>query len=156
MYFPKPAEASEKIQGHIIEHTNPPLKNAYKDTLPVVSKPISIAKIPKAPNIIKVFAGFSCPAKKPPISTKIQITYKYKSLTSLPRIIFTPKIIPNAIKGSRTVRILRIFLSKLNAPIAPVHLPIIKLPQYKEIYCEIFASVRLPNAGVANNAPILL
>ena len=47
------------------------------------------------------------------------------------------KITPNATKGTTIVAIRLPVVERSNTPIAPVHLPIIKLPQYKETYFEI-------------------
>jgi len=58
VYFPSPAIDKAKIAGHIIEQNNPPLKNAYIETIPVVNKPISIAIIPSVAKSKSVFAGF--------------------------------------------------------------------------------------------------
>ena len=44
----------------------------------------------------------------------------------------------------------------LKTVIAPVHLPIIKPPQYIEIYGAICVSFNEPNAEVFNNSPRLL
>ena len=45
---------------------------------------------------------------------------------------------------------------KLNAPIEPAKRPIIKLPQYSDIYGAISDSLNEPNSGVFNNEPMLL
>jgi len=51
----------EKMDGHMIEQNKPPLRKAYKETRPSVSKPVSMAMTPRMPKVINVFAGFSCP-----------------------------------------------------------------------------------------------
>lgn len=64
VYFPNPAVANEKMQGHMIEQNKPPLKNEYTLIWPMVIKPINIATVPRIPKIIRVKAGFCCPKKK--------------------------------------------------------------------------------------------
>jgi hypothetical protein len=48
-------------------------------------------------------------------------------------------------KGTITVAIIFPVLDKLKTLIAPVHRPIIKLPQYSDIYLEILLSSK-PNS----------
>ncbi len=49
VYFPKPAVANEKMQGHMIEQNKPPVKNAYTLSVPVLSNPMSMAIVPNVP-----------------------------------------------------------------------------------------------------------
>ena len=58
---------SAKIEGHIIEQNNPPLRKAKIATVPVVYRPSIIAITPKSPKVFKVNAGLSFPMKKPAI-----------------------------------------------------------------------------------------
>lgn len=65
VYFPKSCILKAKMEGHIIEQHKPPLKKANSAILPEVNNPINIAITPKKPNIFKVNAGRSLPAKNP-------------------------------------------------------------------------------------------
>ena len=55
--------------------------------------------------------------------------YPNKSDTSLPYKLFTYNTTPNAKKGTIMVAMVLPMPFKLNTLMAPVHLPIIKLPQ---------------------------
>ena len=73
VYFPRPLILRAKIEGHIIEQNNPPLKNANNAKLPDENNPTITDKTPKSPKILRVNAGFSLPIKKPPICNATQI-----------------------------------------------------------------------------------
>ena len=47
VYFPRPVMLSEKIQGHIIEQNNPPVRKANKAICPDPNIPTNIAITPK-------------------------------------------------------------------------------------------------------------
>src|ERR1700744_2109516 len=57
VYFPKPAMAKEKIEGHMIEQHKPPLTIANKPKVPVVHKPNIMVPTPNKPNIVSVRTG---------------------------------------------------------------------------------------------------
>ncbi len=61
VYFPKPATAKAKIDGHIMEQHKPPLIKANKPIRPVVNNPTTIANTPNKPKIVKVRTGFCWP-----------------------------------------------------------------------------------------------
>src|SRR5437868_7061874 len=70
--------------------------------------------------------------------------------------MFTPMITPNATRGTTNCKIAFVCFVNLNALIAPVHRPIIKLPQYTEIYFADSEADIDPNAFCFNNSPRLL
>ena len=50
---------SEKMQGHIIEQNNPPVKNAKSAIFPEPKIPINMAIIPRELNIVMIFTALS-------------------------------------------------------------------------------------------------
>ena len=117
------------MHGHMTEQHNPPLMNANIDSLPVVSTPSSMASAPITLTASRVLVGFSWPQNMVTIKTAMQTTYTYKSLTSVPRSIFTPSITPNATSGTTMVAMILGIRARLNTEIAPIQRPIIRLPQ---------------------------
>ena len=59
VYFPRPVILSEKMQGHIIEQNNPPVKNAKSAIFPEPKIPINMAIIPRELNIVMIFTALS-------------------------------------------------------------------------------------------------
>ena len=90
---------------------------------------INIPSAPKIDTVSNNLTGFSSAYKNATMAITMQIGYIMKSLTSLPFIKLTAKIMPNATKGTTITKILLIFLLKLKTLTAPVHLPIIIDPQ---------------------------
>ena len=81
---------------------------------------------------------------------KIPISEAVKGLLSA----FTPITTPNAIKGVIKSKICFKDLEMSNAPIDPVHLPIINPPQYKAIYFALWASSKTGRPIAFNPSPI--
>ena len=68
----------------------------------------------------------------------------------------TPMITPKAIIGTKIINNFFCKPDTENAAIEPAQRPIIKLPQYIEIYGAISAACKPPNAGCFNNSDKLL
>ena len=74
VFFPKPAIAKSKIEGHMIDKNNPP---EIKKNLAIEgsgqTNPATIINKPEIPKSIKVFPAFLPPTKLTAINNKIQI-----------------------------------------------------------------------------------
>ena len=96
VYFFKPVILNEKIHGHMMEQNNPPHKNAYILTSPVLKIPYIIEIVAKQLKINSVLIGLSFPNRNPRICIIIQMENNLRDSISLPLILIKKSTIKNA------------------------------------------------------------
>ena|ERR1017187_6359809 len=71
VYFPSPAMARVKMQGHITEQNSPPLINENRASVPLVNRPSIIILADTQLKRVNVKAGLSLPIKNMTIAKRI-------------------------------------------------------------------------------------